>query len=164
MNFAKGFGFEDLAKLKESIKANIERDYRAASRGKWKRELLDALDKKYAFDLPEGLVTQEFDRSGARSRRSKSGAGAATRTTARPRRRRAPIIAKSPNGGCGLACCWPKSATRRTSRFPTRRSVRLWSSGRARSPAKKRPSGIIIGKIPTRLARDQGPAIRGEGR
>jgi trigger factor len=58
---AKGFGLEDLAKLKESIKANIARDYAAASRRKWKRELLDALDKKYSFELPEGLVTQEFD-------------------------------------------------------------------------------------------------------
>ncbi len=58
---AKSFGLEDLTKLKESIKANIERDYAAASRRKWKRRLLDALDAKYAFDLPEGLVTQEFD-------------------------------------------------------------------------------------------------------
>ena len=59
--FAKGFGFEDLAKLKDTIRANIERDHLAASRGKWKRDLLDALDKKYVFDVPEGLVTQEFD-------------------------------------------------------------------------------------------------------
>ncbi len=58
---AKGFGLEDLDKLKELIKANIARDYAAASRRKWKRELLDALDKKYSFELPEGLVTQEFD-------------------------------------------------------------------------------------------------------
>ncbi|MGH6800123.1 MAG: trigger factor [Methylocella sp.] len=59
--FAKGLGFEDLAKLKAAIGANIERDNRAVSRGKWKRDLLDALDKKYVFDVPEGLVTQEFD-------------------------------------------------------------------------------------------------------
>ncbi len=59
--FAKGFGFEDLSNLKDTIRANIERDHLAASRGKWKRDLLDALDKKYVFDLPEGLVTQEFD-------------------------------------------------------------------------------------------------------
>ncbi len=59
--FAKGLGFEDLAKLKATIRANIEREHRAASRGKWKRDLLDALDKKYVFDVPEGLVTQEFD-------------------------------------------------------------------------------------------------------
>ena len=60
-DLAKSFGLEDLGKLKESIKANIERDYAAASRRKWKRGLLDALDAKYAFDLPEGLVAQEFD-------------------------------------------------------------------------------------------------------
>jgi trigger factor len=59
--FARGFGFEDLAKLKDTIRANIERDHLAASRGKWKRDLLDALDKKYVFDVPEGLVRQESD-------------------------------------------------------------------------------------------------------
>jgi trigger factor len=59
--FAKGFGFEDLVELKAMIRANIERDHRAASRAKWKRDLLDALDKKYVFDVPEGLVRQEFD-------------------------------------------------------------------------------------------------------
>lgn len=58
--FAKGFGLEDLAALKEKIRENIERDHLAASRGKWKRELLDALDKKFAFDVPEGMVSQEF--------------------------------------------------------------------------------------------------------
>jgi trigger factor len=60
-SFAKGLGFEDLAKLKDAIRANIERDHLAASREKWKRDLLDALDKKYVFDVPEGLVRQEFD-------------------------------------------------------------------------------------------------------
>jgi trigger factor len=57
---AKGFGFEDLAKLRESVRGNIERDYTQASRSKWKRALLDALDKKYSFELPQGLVEQEF--------------------------------------------------------------------------------------------------------
>lgn len=59
--FAKGFGFEDLGKLKEKIRENIEREHLAASRGKWKRDLLDALDKRYVFDVPEGMVTQEFE-------------------------------------------------------------------------------------------------------
>lgn len=58
--FAKNFGMDDLAKLKESVRGNIERDYGSASRAKWKRALLDALDRKYAFDLPQGLVEQEF--------------------------------------------------------------------------------------------------------
>ena len=59
--FAAGFGFEDLAKLKDSVRGNIEREFTAASRVRWKRALLDALDTKYGFELPEGLVTQEFD-------------------------------------------------------------------------------------------------------
>ncbi|HUZ90791.1 MAG TPA: trigger factor [Methylocella sp.] len=59
--FAKGFGFDDLDKLRDKIRENIERDHLAASRGKWKRDLLDALDKKYVFDVPEGMVAQEFD-------------------------------------------------------------------------------------------------------
>jgi trigger factor len=60
-DFAKGFGFDALGKLEESIKGSIARDYAAASRRKWKRALLDALDGKYAFDLPEALVAQEFE-------------------------------------------------------------------------------------------------------
>lgn len=59
--FAKGMGLEDVTKLKDVIRANLERDHLAASRGKWKRDLLDALDKKYQFDVPEGMVAQEFD-------------------------------------------------------------------------------------------------------
>ena len=59
--FAKGFGFEDMGKLKDKIRENIGRDYLAASRGKWKRELLDVLDKKYVFEVPESMVTQEFE-------------------------------------------------------------------------------------------------------
>jgi len=60
-DLAKSFGFEDLGKLKEKIRENVEREHLAASRGKWKRELLDALDKKFVFDVPEGMVAQEFE-------------------------------------------------------------------------------------------------------
>jgi trigger factor len=82
-DLAKSFGLDDLAKLKESIKANIERDYAAASRRKWKRRLLDALDAKYAFDLPEGLVTQEFDQvwRAIEAEQSQSGRGFADEGT-----------------------------------------------------------------------------------
>ena len=58
--FAKGFGFDSLDKLKDAVRSNMERDYTRASRDKLKRALLDALDKKYSFELPEGLVEQEF--------------------------------------------------------------------------------------------------------
>ncbi len=58
---ATGLGFEDLAKLKDGIRANVEREYLAASRAKWKRDLLDALDKNFLFEVPESMVAQEFE-------------------------------------------------------------------------------------------------------
>jgi trigger factor len=60
-DLAAGLGFENLAKLKDGIRANVERDYLAASRARWKRDLLDALDKKFLFEVPESMVSQEFD-------------------------------------------------------------------------------------------------------
>ena len=58
---AKGFGLESLDKLKETIRNNIVSDFGRASRDKLKRKLLDALDQRYSFDLPEGLVGSEFN-------------------------------------------------------------------------------------------------------
>lgn len=58
--FAKGYGFEDLAKMKEAIQANMISQFSGTAREKVKRALLDALDKRYSFLLPEGLVEQEF--------------------------------------------------------------------------------------------------------
>lgn len=57
---AKGFGMDSLEKLREAVKGQIERDYGTVTRRKLKRELLDALDKQYDFDLPPSLVEQEF--------------------------------------------------------------------------------------------------------
>jgi trigger factor len=59
--FAKGFGFDEFAKLQDAVRANIESDYARASRDKLKRALLDVLDKRYSFELPPSLVEQEFD-------------------------------------------------------------------------------------------------------
>ncbi len=59
--FAKGFGLESFEALKEAITSNMKAEYDRASRDKAKRALLDALDKKYSFELPEGLVEQEFN-------------------------------------------------------------------------------------------------------
>jgi trigger factor len=58
--FAGKYGFQSLAELQAAVRGNIEADYDKASRAKLKRALLDALDKKFSFDLPEGLVEQEF--------------------------------------------------------------------------------------------------------
>ncbi|MBB4040985.1 trigger factor [Microvirga flocculans] len=57
---AKGFGMESLEKLKDAIRDAIKRDFDAQSRRKVKKDLLDALDGKYSFELPPTLVEQEF--------------------------------------------------------------------------------------------------------
>jgi len=59
--FAKGLGLDSLDKLKETVRDRIAADLARASRDKVKRQLLDKLDAAYSFDLPEGLVNQEFD-------------------------------------------------------------------------------------------------------
>lgn len=58
--FAKAAGFETLANLQTTVRDRIGADFAKASRDKLKRQLLDALDKRYSFELPEGLVNQEF--------------------------------------------------------------------------------------------------------
>jgi trigger factor len=59
--FAKGFGVETLAELKDRVRAQIQREYDQIARNKLKRELLDALDKAHEFALPPTLVDNEFE-------------------------------------------------------------------------------------------------------
>ena len=73
--FAKGLGFESLDKLKEMIRDRIASDYARASRDKVKRRLLDKLDSLYSFELPEGLVNQEFDSIWAQVMREQQASG-----------------------------------------------------------------------------------------
>ncbi|HME83847.1 MAG TPA: trigger factor [Roseiarcus sp.] len=73
--FAKGLGFESLDKLKEMIRDRIASDYARASRDKVKRRLLDKLDSLYSFELPEGLVNQEFGSIWAQVMREQQASG-----------------------------------------------------------------------------------------
>ena len=57
---AKGIGFEDLEGLRNAVRGRIENDFQAASRAKVKRALLDSLDDMVQFEVPEGMVEQEF--------------------------------------------------------------------------------------------------------
>ena len=57
---AKSLGAESLDKLKENLASRIKADYNNASRMKLKRQLLDALDKEYKFDVPNSLVDAEY--------------------------------------------------------------------------------------------------------
>lgn len=58
--FAKGYGMESLDKLKDAVRSTMQRELDSVSRAKLKRALLDELDKRYSFELPETLVEQEF--------------------------------------------------------------------------------------------------------
>ncbi|MFC3070168.1 trigger factor [Phenylobacterium soli] len=58
--FAERLGVENLEKLRELIKTNLEQQYAGASRFKLKRALLDQLDEKHDFPLPPKMVEAEF--------------------------------------------------------------------------------------------------------
>ena len=73
--FAKSIGFESLDKLREMIRDRLASEYARASRDKLKRQLLDKLDQLYSFELPEGLVNQEFDSIWAQVTREQQAAG-----------------------------------------------------------------------------------------
>ena len=59
--FATKLGVESLEKLRELISAQIKQQHDQLSRARIKRQLLDQLDKTHSFELPEALVTGEFD-------------------------------------------------------------------------------------------------------
>ncbi len=58
--FAKSLGFESMEAMRKGIRERIEGDYARVSREKVKRKLLDELAKRYSFEVPQGLVDQEF--------------------------------------------------------------------------------------------------------
>lgn len=58
--FAEKLGIENLEKLRELLKTNLEQQYAGASRFKLKRALLDQLDTKHDFPLPPKMVEAEF--------------------------------------------------------------------------------------------------------
>ena len=58
---AKTLGLESVEQLNNVVKDQIVSQYGGQTRQKIKRQLLDALDKAHEFELPESMVTQEFD-------------------------------------------------------------------------------------------------------
>ena len=58
--FAKKLGVESLDKLRDMLKERLANEYASMANMKLKREVLDALDKLYDFELPEKLVEAEF--------------------------------------------------------------------------------------------------------
>jgi trigger factor len=59
--FAKSLGMESLDKLKDALRDRIKQEHDRVSRQKLKRGLLDVLDERHNFELPQALVDQEFE-------------------------------------------------------------------------------------------------------
>jgi trigger factor len=59
--FASRMGFEDLGKLKDALRQQLDQQYAGQSRFRLKRHLLDELDKRHSFSLPEKMVENEFN-------------------------------------------------------------------------------------------------------
>jgi trigger factor len=57
---AKKLGFEDLGKLTEVLRGQLQQEYDNLSRLKVKRALLDGLAERADFPVPQGLVDAEF--------------------------------------------------------------------------------------------------------
>ncbi|MEF2072370.1 trigger factor [Consotaella aegiceratis] len=60
-DLAKQMGIESIDRLRQVVREQIESQYGQMTRQKVKRQLLDALDEQYDFDLPEKLVEAEFN-------------------------------------------------------------------------------------------------------
>ena len=58
---AKKLGFEEIARVRDLITQQIQREYDQVSRQRIKRQLLDALAGIATFPTPESMVTAEFD-------------------------------------------------------------------------------------------------------
>ncbi len=59
--FAKNLGAESLDQVKDQIRERLAQDYGDVSRSKLKRELLDQLFNGHSFEVPAGMVDNEFD-------------------------------------------------------------------------------------------------------
>jgi len=59
--FAKRLGLPDMTTLRKQVTDNLQREYDAVARQNVKRLLLDALAERATFEVPEGMVTGEFE-------------------------------------------------------------------------------------------------------
>jgi trigger factor len=58
---AKKMGVENLSKLRDMVRAQLQADYDGYTRLKLKRSLLDSLAEKHSFPVPAGMVEIEFE-------------------------------------------------------------------------------------------------------
>ena len=84
---AKKLGFEDLADMRDTVTRRLQAEYDQMARLRLKRQLLDALADVTKFTSPEGMVEQEFARSGSAWKRIVRRGGWTTTTRTRTRKR-----------------------------------------------------------------------------
>lgn len=60
-DFAKKLGFDDEKTLRGAVEDQMTKEYDSVSRMKLKRQLLDLLDEKHAFEIPQGMMDAEYD-------------------------------------------------------------------------------------------------------
>ncbi|MCX7382316.1 MAG: trigger factor [Alphaproteobacteria bacterium] len=60
-DLAKKLGFDEIARVRDLISGQMQREYDNVSRNRIKRALLDALAALSTFPAPESMVTAEFD-------------------------------------------------------------------------------------------------------
>ncbi len=58
---ATSMGMENLDALRGAVRNELEREYAQIARARLKRSLLDTLSDGHSFDLPPGMVAQEFE-------------------------------------------------------------------------------------------------------
>jgi trigger factor len=73
--FAKSLGVETFEALRATLRERIRAEYARASREKVKRKLLDALADRYKFEVPQGLVDQEFSQIWAQVEKDQASTG-----------------------------------------------------------------------------------------
>ncbi|MFA5592014.1 MAG: trigger factor [Micavibrio sp.] len=60
-DFAKQLGMEDVKALRAAVEQQMNAEYEMHSRMKLKRALLDVLDEKHDFDIPQSMVDAEYE-------------------------------------------------------------------------------------------------------
>ncbi len=60
-DLAKKLGMEDLKALRAAVEQQMNAEYEGQGRMKLKRQLLDILDEKHDFEIPQGMVDAEYE-------------------------------------------------------------------------------------------------------
>ncbi len=58
--FAETLGFDDEKALRDAVKHQLSTDYAGQTHQKMKRQLLDFLDDKHSFEIPQGMMDAEI--------------------------------------------------------------------------------------------------------